>query len=188
MSQLLGQLQWRYATKKMDLSRTVLQDKLDQITEAARLAPSPSCLQPYELIVVSNEAKRARICKMSYDQSQVADCSHLLVFATWDNYTAERINHMFDLNIAMRDGTNDGWEKYRQRLLKEYPARNPQVNFDHAARQAYIALGILCKSHRISHPQAYFKRYRQMKQTTFANTGFELVTKRTRKRDFLEEM
>lgn len=125
----------------MDLSRTVLQDKLDQITEAARLAPSPSCLQPYELIVVSNEAKRARICKVSYDQSQVADCSHLLVFATWDNYTAERINHMFDLNIAMRDGTNDGWEKYRQRLLKEYPARNPQVNFDHAARQAYIALG-----------------------------------------------
>ncbi|MSQ66388.1 MAG: transposase, partial [Limnohabitans sp.] len=27
-----------------------------------------------------------------------------------------------------------------------------------------------------------------MKQTTFANTGFELVTKRTRTREFLEEM
>ena len=27
-----------------------------------------------------------------------------------------------------------------------------------------------------------------MKQTTFASTGFELVTKRTRKREFLEEM
>jgi len=27
-----------------------------------------------------------------------------------------------------------------------------------------------------------------MQQTTFASTGFELVTKRTRKREFLEEM
>ena len=27
-----------------------------------------------------------------------------------------------------------------------------------------------------------------MKQTTFASTGFELVTKRTRKREFLDEM
>ena len=27
-----------------------------------------------------------------------------------------------------------------------------------------------------------------MKQTTFASTGFELVTKRTHKREFLEEM
>jgi nitroreductase len=43
---------------------------------------------------------------------------------------------------AQRGGTNEGWENYRAMLLKNYPARDPQVNFEHAARQAYIGLGV----------------------------------------------
>jgi nitroreductase len=78
---------------------------------------------------------------VSHDQSQITDGSHLLVFAAWDTYTPERINHMFDLNVSMRGGTNEGWENYRKMLLNNYPARDPQVNFEHAARQAYIAMG-----------------------------------------------
>jgi nitroreductase len=42
MSQLLKQMQWRYATKKMDPAKAVPQDKLDRIIEAARLASEPS--------------------------------------------------------------------------------------------------------------------------------------------------
>ena len=42
---------------------------------------------------------------------------------------------------AERGGTNEGWENYRQMLLKNYPARTPDVNYEHAARQAYIGLG-----------------------------------------------
>jgi nitroreductase len=48
---------------------------------------------------------------------------------------------MFDLNVNMRGGTNEGWENYRHMLLNNYPLRDHQVNFEHAARQAYIALG-----------------------------------------------
>ena len=141
MSELLEQLQWRYAAKKMDPSKTVPQDKLDRIVEAARLAPTSSGLQPFELLVVSNPEVRARIRAVSHDQTQITDGSHLLVFAAWDTYSPERINHMFDLNVSMRGGTNDGWENYRNMLLKNYPARDPQINFEHAARQAYIAMG-----------------------------------------------
>ncbi|MEK0432682.1 MAG: hypothetical protein RL700_889 [Pseudomonadota bacterium] len=141
MSSLLEQLQWRYATKKMDVSKTVPQDKVDRIVEAARWAPSSSGLQPYELVVVSSADVRARIRAVANDQSQITDCSHLLVFAAWNNYTTERINHMFDLHVNARGGTNEGWENYRNMLLKSYPARDAQVNFEHAARQAYIGLG-----------------------------------------------
>ena len=141
MSQLLQQMQWRYATKKMDPAKVVPQDKLDRIIEATRLAPTSSGLQPFELIVISNAEVRKQIRAVSNDQSQITDGSHLLVFAAWDTYTAERINHMFDLNVSMRGGTNEGWENYRQMLLNNYPARDPQVNFEHAARQAYIAMG-----------------------------------------------
>jgi nitroreductase len=48
---------------------------------------------------------------------------------------------MFDYTNAQRGGTNEGWENYRQMLLKNYPARDAKVNFEHAARQAYIGLG-----------------------------------------------
>ena len=141
MAQLLEQLQWRYATKKMDASKTVSQDKVDRIVEAARLAPSSSGLQPYEVVVVSNPEVRARIRAAANDQAQITEGSHLLVFAAWDTYTADRINHMFDLHVYARGGTNEGWENYRNMLLKNYPAREAQVNFEHAARQAYIGLG-----------------------------------------------
>ena len=137
MSELLNKLEWRYACKKMDPAKAVPQDKVDRIIEAARLAPTSSGLQPFEIIVVTNSAVREQLKTAARGQAQITDGSHLLVFAAWDNYTAERINMMFDLTNAERGG----WENYRQMLLKNYPARTPDVNYEHAARQAYIGLG-----------------------------------------------
>ncbi len=141
MSTLLDKMQWRYAAKKMDATKAVSQDKVNRIIEAARLAPTSSGLQPFEVIVVTNKDIRVQIQAVANNQAQVTEGSHLLVFAAWDTYTADRINHHFDLTNEERGGTNEGWENYRQMLLKSYPSRDAQVNFEHAARQAYIGLG-----------------------------------------------
>lgn len=141
MSELLKNLQWRYATKKMNSSKAVSEEKVDFILESIRLSASSSGLQPYDVIVVTNPEVRAQILPHAWSQQQVTDCSHLLVFAAWDNYTAERINTMFDLVNEKRGFKNQGWEDYRQMLLNTYPARDAQTNFEHAARQAYIGLG-----------------------------------------------
>ena len=141
MSTLLDKMQWRYAAKKMDASKVVPQEKVNRIIEAARLAPTSSGLQPFEVIVVTNKDIRTQIQAVAHNQAQVTEGSHLLVFAAWDTYTTDRINHMFDLTNTERGGTNEGWENYRQMLLKSYPARDAQLNFEHAARQAYIGLG-----------------------------------------------
>ena len=138
---LIELLSWRYATKKMDPTRSVPQDKVDRIIEAARLAPTSSGLQPFEIISVTNPEVRARIREIAWNQAQVTDCSHLLVLAAWDNYTAERINRMFDYTNEVRGQLNEGWENYRKLLLSTYPQRPADVNFQHAARQAYIAFG-----------------------------------------------
>jgi nitroreductase len=141
--ELIQQLKWRYATKKMNPAKTVPQDKIERILEAVRLAPTSSGLQPYEIIVVTNKALLGKIKPVAWGQGQVADCSHLLVFAAWDDYTPERINRMFDL-IRDERGLKDNadWENYRQRLLTTYPPRGAEANFQHAAKQAYIGLGI----------------------------------------------
>ncbi len=141
MSEVLNKLQWRYATKKMNPAQVVPQEKVDRIVEAARLAPTSSGLQPFEVIVVTNQGVKEQLKVAARGQGQVADGSHLLVFAAWDNYTAERINMMFDLHNEQRGGTNEGWENYRKMLLGAYPVRAAEVNFEHAARQAYIGLG-----------------------------------------------
>lgn len=141
MSDLLQKLEWRYATKKMEPSKVVPQEKVERILEAIRLTASSSGLQPYEVLVVTNPALREQIRPHAWDQSQITDCSHLLVFAAWDNYTAERINMMFDLVNEQRGFKNEGWENYRQTLLNSYPQRDAETNYQHAARQAYIGLG-----------------------------------------------
>jgi len=137
----LDLLNWRYATKKMQPSSAVPAERLEYILEAIRLSASSSGLQPYQVLVVTNPELKAQIRAVAWNQSQVTDCSHLLVFAAWDNYTAERINMMFDLVNEQRGFKNDGWEAYRQQLLSHYPQRPAEVNFEHAARQAYIGLG-----------------------------------------------
>jgi nitroreductase len=141
LMELLEKLQWRYATKKMNPAKTVPQDKVERILEAARLAPTSSGLQPFEIIVVTSDEVRQKIQPIAWNQSQITEGSHLLVFAAWDDYTAARINMMFDLTNDERGFKNEGWESYRQLLLSRYPQRGAEVNFQHAARQAYIGLG-----------------------------------------------
>jgi nitroreductase/dihydropteridine reductase len=141
MSDLIQKLQWRYATKKFNPSKVVPQEKLDRILEAIRLTATSSGLQPYEVFVVTNKEVREKIKPIAWNQEQITDGSHLLVFAAWDNYTVERINTMFDLVNAERGFKNEGWENYRQMLLGMYPQRDAEVNYQHAARQAYIGLG-----------------------------------------------
>ena len=140
-SDLITKLKWRYATKKMDPSKVVPADKVARILESIRLTATSSGLQPYEVLVVTSPDVRAQIKPNAWGQGQVTDCSHLLVFAAWDTYTAERINTMFDRVNDERGVKNEGWEAYRQTLLKSYPQKDAETNFQHAARQAYIGLG-----------------------------------------------
>lgn len=135
----IEKLNERYAAKAMN-GQVVPQEKIDNILEAIRLAPTSSGLQPFEVFVITNSEVKAQIREIAWNQPQVTDCSHLIVFAAWDHYTADRINHMFDLTNEIRGFKNEGWENYRQMLLSSYPQRDPSVSFDHAARQTYIAL------------------------------------------------
>ncbi len=138
---LIDTLNWRYACKNMDAEKPVEEEKVDRILEAIRLTATSSGLQQYELLVITNKEIQAKLQAIAWNQSQVTAASHVIVFAAWDNYTEERINMMFDLTNEIRGFKNDGWEAYRQMLLSTYPMRDAEANYQHAARQAYVALG-----------------------------------------------
>ena len=121
--ELLDKLNWRYATKAMN-GQKIPQEKIDNIIEAISLAPTSSGLQPFEVVMVTNQEVKDKIKPVTWNQSVVSDCSHLLIFAAWDNYTEDRINKMFDHVNDVRGFKNEGWENYRQMLLSNYPQRD----------------------------------------------------------------
>jgi len=135
-------LNWRYATKKMDPSKAVSQDKVDRILEAAQLAPTSSGLQPFEIILVTNPEVKAKLREAAYGQAQITDGSHVLVFAAWDNYTEARIDSVMNDVANVRGGVSDALTSYYAGLKATYLPRSEEENYQHAARQAYIAFGI----------------------------------------------
>lgn len=139
---LIDRLNWRYATKKMDANKPVPAEKVEAILDAIRLAPTSSGLQPFEVIVVTDPAVRAKLKDAAFGQEQIVDGSHVLVFAAWDNYTDDRIDTVVTETGAARGGVTDMLTGYYDRLKGMYLPREENVNFEHAARQAYIALGL----------------------------------------------
>ncbi|MBY0245698.1 MAG: nitroreductase family protein [Sphingobacteriaceae bacterium] len=135
---LIETMQWRYATKKMN-GTSVPQEKVDYILEAARLAPTSSGLQPFKVFVITNPELKAKIRPIAFDQSMVTDCSHLLVFAAWDNYSLERIDEMFAFTAEQRGVPASNFEDYKTRLWGMYSQKTAVENHHHASKQSYIA-------------------------------------------------
>ncbi|KAF2082288.1 nitroreductase family protein [Flavobacterium sharifuzzamanii] len=138
---LIDALKWRYATKKMN-GQAVPQEKVDYILEAAKLAPSSSGLQPYKIFVITNKDVKEKLRAASFDQSQVTDASHVLVWAAWDGYSLEKISAVFDKTIAERGIPADAMDEYKQRLWGMYEPLGQEWHANHAAKQAYISFGI----------------------------------------------
>lgn len=138
---LIEDLKWRYATKKMT-GEQIEQEKVDAIIEAVRLAPTSSGLQPYRIIQVLNPEVKAQLRSASYDQSQVTDCSHLLVFAAFDEYTEERVNEVFAQQERERGLPQGSSDDYKNGLLAGFKSQSAEQHFQHAARQAYIGFGV----------------------------------------------
>ena len=137
----LDKLNWRYATKKMDPSKPVSEENVAKIVNAIRMAPTSSGLQPFRLFVITNRDLRTKIQSVAWNQAQITDGSHLLVFAAWDNYTEERVETVVAQHAEERPGTREALDTYYDNLKSIYLPRDAKTNSEHAARQAYIALG-----------------------------------------------
>lgn len=141
MKNITDLLQWRYATKRMT-GKKIPSEKINKILEAAHLAPSGIGLQPYEIIVISNPELKKKILPIAMNQPQIVESSHLLVFAAWDEYTKERIDHVFDHLILKQDKKTDSYAKQRSFAKTFFGNMSIEENFHHAAKQANIALGL----------------------------------------------
>ena len=139
---LLDDLRWRYATKVYQEGKKVSQENIDKIVEAARLAPTSSGLQPFRLVVINDIKTKEKLAEGALNQVAVTTCSHVIVFAVWDNYTNERIDQVYDFITDERGLPRGRFSRYTDMLKISFGNTESIRNFEHATRQAYIALGL----------------------------------------------
>ena len=138
--ELIKALNWRYATKRMT-GETIPQEKLDRILEAIRLSASSTGLQPYTILVLEDKELRKKLQSFAYNQPQIVEASHLLIFAAWSNITLEQVKE-FISNIAETRGvTVDSLKAYQAMIENLISNKTAEENYTWAAKQTYIALG-----------------------------------------------
>ena len=139
---LIEDLNWRHAVKAYDPTKKVSKEDVDKIVEAARLAPTSSGLQAFQVLVVENQELKEKLVKGALNPECMRDCSHVIIFAGWDRYTEERIDKVYNHTTDVRGLERGRFSSYTDMLKKMYLAQSAEENFAHIARQTYIALGL----------------------------------------------
>ena len=139
---LIDNLKWRHAVKAYDPDKKVSEENIDKIIEAARLAPTSSGLQPLRAIVVRDPKIKEQLAQGALNPECMRDCSHVIIFAAWDRYTAERIDKVYDFTTDERALPRGRFKSYTDKLKDIYLNQPADLNFAHTARQTYIALGL----------------------------------------------
>lgn len=140
MNYIVESLEWRYASKRMNGSK-VPSDKLNNILEAIRLAPSSMGLQPYTVLVIEDEDLKKQITPIAWNQPQIEESSHLLVFAAWEDITPAQINEYISYTAAVRNMPEEALADFKSMLVGIAEKNTKEQNFIWAAKQAYIAFG-----------------------------------------------
>jgi nitroreductase len=139
---LLEHLNWRYATKQFDPGKTIAPEIWTALEDALVLTPSSYGLQPWKFLIITSLELKAQLQPFSWNQSQVTDCSHYVVFAIKKNLTAEDIDRFMSRTAEVRGDNIDTLASYRQMMVSDLVdgARSFSIN-QWSTRQAYIALG-----------------------------------------------
>lgn len=139
---LLDDLKWRHAVKAYDPNKKLDKVVVEQIIEAARLAPTSSGLQQFRLIVVGNQELKEKMVAGALNPDCMRECSHVIVFAAWDEYTPERIDAIYDKTTDERGLVRGRFKRYTDMLKENFGKMSKEEQFQHAANQSFIALGL----------------------------------------------
>jgi nitroreductase / dihydropteridine reductase len=137
---LIDALHWRYAVKRMN-GKKLPETKLNAILDATRLSASSMGLQPYTILLVESEELKKKIHPVAFNQPQILESSHLLIFTAWENVTEKDVQDYLDNIVQTRGVTHDSLEPFKGAMLNFINSRSQEEKYQWSARQAYIALG-----------------------------------------------
>jgi nitroreductase len=139
---LVAALHWRYATKVFDPAKIIEPSIWQALEEALVLTPSSYGMQPWKFIVITDPAMKEKLRPHSWNQAQVTECSHYVVFASVRKFTEADIERFMVRTAEVRGTTVEALAGFAKMVAKDV-VHGPRgaISNEWAARQAYIALG-----------------------------------------------
>ncbi|MCG3205357.1 MAG: putative NAD(P)H nitroreductase YfkO [Elusimicrobia bacterium] len=140
--QLVQGLNWRYAVKKFDPTQKISPEVWKSLEAALVLTPSSFGLQPWRFYVITNPDIKNKLVPVSWNQKQVAEGSHVVVFAIRKNLAEVDVDRFLGRTAEVQKVPLESLGKYKKVLLRFLAQPSDKFNVNEwAARQVYIALG-----------------------------------------------
>lgn len=141
-------LNWRYAVKRFDPSRKISNSDWKSLRESLLKAPSSFGLQPWKFFVIESPALREQLKAVSWNQTQVTDASHYVVFAAKESVTDEDIEKYLKLTAETRGLSMQALQGFKDMLtgFAHGALADKTTSLGWAQRQTYIALGFLLEA------------------------------------------
>ncbi|NNC33258.1 MAG: NAD(P)H-dependent oxidoreductase [Croceitalea sp.] len=146
MKSIIENRTWRYATKKFDATKKVADKDIEILLEATRLSASSFGLQPYHVLVVTNQAIKEQLKPASWGQTQITDASHLIVFANATDFGDDMIDDYLNNVSETRNipvDTLKGYGEFMKEKLLPLPQDSKTVWTE---KQVYLAFGNLMQA------------------------------------------
>lgn len=140
---LVQKMNWRYAVKKFDSKRIVPKEVMNELLECLRLAPSSFGLQPWKFLVITSSQIKRNLRVHSWNQSQIEDCSHLVVFCRKKSFGAKEVNHFIESMSSIRSQPTSKFDGYKKVMTDFCAAMSEDELRSWMNKQIYIALGEL---------------------------------------------
>ena len=116
--------------------RKIPSDTWKALEQSLILTPSSYGLQPWKFYVVKDRGLRERLLPNSWNQAQITDASHLVVFAQKKDLTIVDIDHYVDRIAEVRNVPGASINGFKQMMMGLVGHAE-----EWAGRQVYIALG-----------------------------------------------
>ncbi|MEI7688648.1 MAG: NAD(P)H-dependent oxidoreductase [Candidatus Nomurabacteria bacterium] len=146
MKNIIESLNWRYATKKFDSEKKINQKEFEDIIEALRLSPSSYGLQPWKFIIVNNKEMRNKIRVAAYDQPQITDASHIIIFANKKNIDDKLVDDYMQFVSREKDIDINNLQGFKGMINGSFSGKTNEELRAWATFQLYLSVGSLLTS------------------------------------------
>lgn len=143
---IIEKLNWRYATKKFDSTKQLTDDDMSKVKEIIQLSPASYGLQPYKVLIVTDNDKRNLLKEVSYGQPQITDSSAVLVFVKNKVVNETDVDNFVQNIVDTRGVTKEMLSEYEGMMKYAVNSMDEQTKGLWVEKQIYLALGNLLTS------------------------------------------
>jgi len=140
---IIDRLNWRYATKSFDDKKLVSDKDIKTLSEAFNLTATSYGLQPIKLLIIKDKKLQKELIPFSFNQKQVGEASHVLVFCIETILDETFISNYFERVKSIRNTPEDILNPFKTFLIEDFKNKTQQEKEAWAKNQLYLAMGNL---------------------------------------------